>query len=146
MPSGDIYPQTIISDGRRSVQQRAEQGKYVACMKNKGIPRHYRPIASTATRCCHCSSPSFWSLGIRLMVVLRLEGLWNPFFLIYPLLAFTCGVAQPHIPEEKASLIPGSFGSQRLAAAWRRFLGGSVWGTQANRLPSKYHTMGTPAI
>lgn len=70
-------------------------------------------------------------------VLLSLEGLRNPFFLIYPLVAFTYGVAQSHIPEEKASLIPGSFGSQRLAAASRGFLGGSVWGVQANRLPSE---------
>lgn len=26
--SGDIYPQTVTPDGRRSVQQRAQQGKY----------------------------------------------------------------------------------------------------------------------
>lgn len=52
-------------------------------------------------------------------------------------MAVTYGIAQSHIPEEKASLIPRSFGSERLAAAWRGFLGGSMWGTQANRLPSK---------
>lgn len=52
-------------------------------------------------------------------------------------MTFTYGVAQSHIPEEKVRLIPGSFGREGLAAAWRGFLGGSMWVTQTNRLPSK---------
>lgn len=73
VPTGDTYPQTLL-DGRRSAQQSAKPGRYVACVKNKDIPRHYVPIATMATRCCHCSLNylEFWHSPD---AVLNLEGL-----------------------------------------------------------------------
>lgn len=74
MPSEVIYAQTAVADGRKVFSKRARQGEYGACRKSKGSPRQYRPIASTATRCCHCSLSylRFWHSPDG---VLNLEGL-----------------------------------------------------------------------
>lgn len=126
MPSGDIYPQAIVADGRRMC--RAQQGVRGA-QEGEAVPRRLGPTAPTATRCSRCSALSPAALAFaRCGVKSRgFKTLGSPFFLIYPLLTFTYGVAQSHIPEEKVRLIPESFGSQNLlqglAAARRRFLG-----------------------